>query len=561
MAVDYEALAKKHGGQGAPATPPKPTDYATLAQQAGGSLVSEIPQRTGLDLAAQYAGVINQAIAPYLVAAAGGGAVGGIPGAIVAPGVLGLTDLAATGINLGAQALGAEGRVPVPSDIIRSGIDVAVPGALRQPETAPQRYVATGTEAATAALTSANALRQLAAQAAPGTVRNVLATAGQQPLAQTVAGTTGATAQQALIESSEPETLARNPVIVATVGVLGTMLGGKLAFRGPQGVKEFFGKGTPSEEQVYRQARDKYKQVDQSGVAFSGTAYDRMLLNLRQRLDDAGYTDQSAITSVINKLEKFRGTARNLTDIDTARSDITKTLIKSQDENVRRLGREIADELDDFVLNASPQDVISGNLPAALASLNEARSLWTQVSRSEQMSELLRRAKLSDQPLDTAVRNEFRALAKNERRFNKFSPEEQQFILNVVQGGKLEKALTDFSEALRIQRSLGGTLYAGAGGLATPFAAPIGQIDPLTAATIMGGVAGTRAVTGAGANVLAARRAELAARGMRGFRQVPLNPFQRAVTPLTLPAAQAAVRPGDVNFLQQSEILNALSGR
>lgn len=561
MAVDYEALAKKHGGQGAAAPPPEKVDYSTLAQQAGGTLVSEIPQRTGLDLAAQYAGVINQAIAPYLVAAAGGGAVGGIPGAIVAPGLLGLTDLAATGINLGAQALGAEGRVPVPSDVIRGGINVAVPGALRQPETPAQRYVATGTEAATAALTSANALRQLALQTGPGTVRNVLTTAGQQPVSQTVAATTGATGQQALIEETAPDSPARNPVVVAAVGVLGTMLGGKLAFRGPQGVKEFFGKGTPSEEQVYQAAKNKYQEVDQAGVAFSSTAYDRMLSNLRQRLADAGYTDQSAITSVVNKLEKFRGTARNLTDLDTARSDITKTLIKSQDENVRRLGHEIADEIDDFVLNASPQDVISGNLPNALKSLNEARGLWTQVSRSEQMSELLRRAKLSDQPLDTAVRNEFRTLAKNERRFNRFSPEEKQFILNVVQGGKLEKALTDFSEALSVRRSLGGTLYAGAGGLATPFAAQIGQIDPLTAATIMGGVATTRGVTSVAANALAARRAELAARGMRGFRQVPIDPFQRAVTPLTLPVAQAAVRPGDVNFLSQSEVLNALSGR
>jgi hypothetical protein len=561
MAVDYEALAKKHGGQGAAAPSPEKVDYSTLAQQAGGTLVSEIPQRTGLDLAAQYAGVINQAIAPYLVAAAGGGAVGGIPGAIVAPGLLGLTDLAATGINLGAQALGAEGRVPVPSDVIRGGINVAVPGALRQPETPAQRYVATGTEAATAALTSANALRQLALQTGPGTVRNVLTTAGQQPVSQTVAATTGATGQQALIEETAPDSPARNPVVVAAVGVLGTMLGGKLAFRGPQGVKEFFGKGTPSEEQVYQAAKNKYQEVDQAGVAFSSTAYDRMLSNLRQRLADAGYTDQSAITSVVNKLEKFRGTARNLTDLDTARSDITKTLIKSQDENVRRLGHEIADEIDDFVLNASPQDVISGNLPNALKSLNEARGLWTQVSRSEQMSELLRRAKLSDQPLDTAVRNEFRTLAKNERRFNRFSPEEKQFILNVVQGGKLEKALTDFSEALSVRRSLGGTLYAGAGGLATPFAAQIGQIDPLTAATIMGGVATTRGVTSVAANALAARRAELAARGMRGFRQVPIDPFQRAVTPLTLPVAQAAVRPGDVNFLSQSEVLNALSGR
>jgi len=279
-----------------------------------------------------------------------------------------------------------------------------------------------------------------------------------------------------------------------------------------------------------------------------------MLGNLRQRLTDAGYTDQSAITSVLNKLDKFKGQPRNLTDIDTARSDVTKSLIKSQDENVRRLGREIADELDDFVVNASPNDVISGNLPQALSNLNEARRLWTQVSRSEQMSELFRRAKLSDQPLDVAVRQEFRSLARNQRRFNKFSPEEQEFIQNVIDGGKVAEALTNFSEALRVQRSLGGTLYLGAGGLATPYAASVGQIDPLTAITIMGGVTGTRALTSAVANRLAAQRAATAGRAMRGFRPEPL-------ASLALPTAQAAIRPGDVNFLQQSEVLNALSGR
>lgn len=515
---------------------------------------SEIPQRTGIDLASQYLGVINRAAAPYATAALGGAAVGGPAGAIVAPGALALADLAATGFNVGSQALGAETRLPLASDVIRSGFDVVAPGALRQPETAPQRFVETGTEAAAAALTGANALRELATRAAPGITRNVLTALSEKPAAQAVAGAGGATAQQALIEETAPDSILRNPVIVATVGVLGSMLTGKGALRGTQAVKELVGKGTPSEQQLYQQAKSKYQQVDQAGVAFSGTAYDRMLANLRQRLADEGFTDQPAIKSELAKLEKFAGQDRSLTDIDTARSDITKRLIKSQDENVRRLGREMADELDDFVLNASPNDVISGNLPQALANLSDARQMWAQVSRSEHMSELLRRAKLSDQPLDTAVRNEFRTLARNQRLFKRFSPEEQAFIENVVEGGSLAKSLTDFSDALRVQRSLGGTLYAGAGGLATPFAAPIGQIDPLTAAAIMGGVATTRAGTGLLANTLAARRAELAARGMRGFRQEPL-------TPLTLPAAQAVTRPGDVNFLNQQEVLNALSGR
>jgi hypothetical protein len=524
-----------------------PDAYLAAQSQQG-----EIPQRTGLDLASQYAGVINRAIAPYAAVTAAGAPIPG--GAIAAPIALGITDIGATLANLGLQATGSERRVPVPSEVIRGELEQIAPTVFREPETTGQRFVATGAEAATGAAAQANALRQIATQYGPGAVRNVLTAMGQGPAAQTAAATGGATAQQALIETSEPGSAQRNPVLVAAVGTLGSLLAGKVGVRGPQSVRELFGKGTPTEEQVYQQAKAKYREFDKAGVAFSSTAYDRMLANLRQRLTDAGYTDQSAITSVLNKLDKFKGQPRNLTDIDTARSDVTKSLIKSQDENVRRLGREIADELDDFVVNASPNDVISGNLPQALSNLNEARRLWTQVSRSEQMSELFRRAKLSDQPLDTAVRQEFRALAKNKRRFDKFSPEEQEFIQKVIDGGKVAEALTNFSEALRIQRSLGGTLYLGAGGLATPYAASVGQIDPLTAAAVMLGVGTTRGVTSWGANKLAAARAGTAGRAMRGFRPEPLEG-------LALPTAQTAIRPGDVNFLQQSEVLNALSGR
>lgn len=512
---------------------------------------SEIPQRQGMDLAAQYAGVINRAVAPYITAQTAA--------PIIGPLSLAATDITSALYNPIAGLTGLP-AMQSGSEAIRSLYPQQV---FREPETSGQAIFGAGLEAATGARGTAtafgqaadqlNALRQLRG-GAPTTTENVLSTMAQRPGGQAIASAGGATAQQTAIESSERDSIAQNPVVMATIGVLGSALAGRAALRGPQTIKELAGKGTASEEQMYQQAKAKYREVDQSGVAFSSQAYDRMLFNLRQRLDDAGYTDQPAIKAALNKLEKFSGMARYLTDIDTARSDITKTLIKSQDENVRRLGREMADELDDFVLNASPNDVLSGNLPRALSNLNEARQLWTKISRSEQMSELLRRAKLSGQPLDAAVRDEFRSLARDERRFNKFTPDEQQFILNVVEGGNLAKSLTDFSEALRVQRSLGGTLYAGAFGFSTPLAAPIGQIDPATAVAIMGGVAATRAGTSAVANTLAAQRAQRAAAAMRGFRPEPL-------APLAFPTAQAAIRPGDVNFLSQSEVLNALSGR
>ena len=564
--VDLDALINQYGGQ--PATQPAaaPVDMMALIKQYGGRLdQDQIPQRQGLDLLSQYAGVVNRAVAPYVTAAAGGAAVGGPIGAAAGPVALGITDIGATLANLGLQATGSERRVPVPSEIIQGGYEALLPSAFRQPETAGQRYTAIGAEAAGGATATANALRQIAANLPVTAPRNVLgqtiptakevttAMAGA-PTAQAASAAGGGLAQQAAIEESEEGTFLRNPLVLSAVGVLGSMATGRVTARGPQTIKELFGKGTPSEEQVTQQAKAQYRALDNAGVAFSASAYDRMLGSLRQRLADAGYTDQSAIKATLTKLERFKNQDRKLTDIDTARSDITKTLIKSQDENVRRLGREISDELDEFVLNASPNDVITGNLPQALARLGEARRLWAQVSRSEQMSDLLRRAKLSKGPLDTAVRDQFRSFKKNNpRAYNRFSPEEQEFIDRVIDGGKVAEVLTDVGEALRVQRSLGGTLYAGVGGLATPFAAQIGQLDPLTAAGIMGGIALTRGVATGTGNVLAARRAQAAANAMRGFRQVPL-------APLALPVGQAAVRPAN-DFLSQSEVLNALSGR
>ena len=571
--VDVDALIKQYGGQPAAQPSAAPVDMMALIQQYGGrSDQDQIPQRQGLDALSQYAGVINRAIAPYATVGIGGTAVGGPFVGAGAVGTLALTDLGSTLANLGLQAAGSERRVPVPSDVIRGGYETLMPSVFRQPETAAQRYTASGAEAAMSAFSQANALRQLAQTYGPGVTKNVLTTLGRDRATQTAAATGGASAQQAMIEESEPGTIQRNPLLVAAVGTLGSMATGRLTARGPQTIKEMIGKGTPSEEQLYKQAKSKYSELDNSGVVFSGSAYDRLLASLKNRLADAGYketTAEGAITAILNKMGKFSGKNQTWSELDRIRSDIGKSLIKSSDENVKRLGREMADEIDEFVDNASPRDLVisvspsgtakTGDVKRLLAIRDQARNLWGQVSRSEEMSELLRQAKLeagaTDITLDQAIRNKFLNLANAQdgRKLKRFSPEEQQFILEVSQGGNFAKLLSGFSESLKINRSLGGGLYLGVGGLATPYAAQLGQIDFPTAVALGTGIAGVQSTTGALSNLLAARRAETAARAMRGFRPQP-------VTAIGLPSVQTAVSP-NVNFLTQSEVLNALSGR
>lgn len=499
-----------------------------------------VPERKGLDAVAQYAGLFNRAVAPYVTAQAAAPVIG--------PLALGATDFASSIANALASATGSNKRMMTGSELIRSLYPQSV---FREPESAAQAIGVNALEAMTGARAGANALSKVAQQMRPGAAQQVVAGMAERPGVQMAAAGTGAAAQQAATEYATPESALRSPFIMPLIGVAGSLAGGMAALRGPTAVREMVGRGTPSTDAMRATARQRYKDVDASGVQFIPSAVNQFLDDLERRLVAEGYTpNQSSITAQLSKLNRLRDQPQSISQMDTIRSQVTKDLIKSSDENVRRLGREMADSIDDFVQGA-PSSAFTGNAQnraQALSDLAEARRLWMGVSKSEQMEELIRQARLEDKPLDEALRDKFRALEQNQRKFSRFTPEEQQFIHNVVQGGTVAKGLTDFSEAMKLRQSLGGTVYAGIGGLATPVAAQFGAgVDPYTALLLGAGVAGGRKAVGAAANALAAHRANQAAAAMRGFRTPPANA-------LFMPTTQSVVRqPMVIDITQGSE--------
>jgi hypothetical protein len=502
-----------------------------------------IPQRQGVDLAAQYAGLFNRAVAPYVTAQA--------VAPVIGPLALGATDLSVGVGNAISRALGGP-QLMSGSEAIRRLYPQAV---FREPETGAQAIGVNALEAALGARGTANALSRVTQGMGPGTARQIVQGMADQPGAQSAAAASGAATQQAAYEYGEPGSNIQSPFVMPLLGVLGGLVGGTAALRGPGAIREIVGAGTPSTQAMRATARQRYQAVDASGVQFTPGAVNQFLNDLEARLVAEGYTpNQSSITAQLTKLNRLRDQPQSISQMDTIRSQVTKDLIKSSDENVRRLGREMADSIDDFVQNA-PNSAFTGgaqNRAQALSDLSEARRLWMGVSKSEQMEELIRQARLEDKPLDEALRDKFRSLEQNQRKFNRFTPEEQQFIHNVVQGGSVAKGLTDFSEAMKLRQSLGGTVYAGIGGLATPIANQFGAgVDPYTALALAMGVAGGRKVIGGGANLLAAQRANQAAAAMRGFRRQPLSP-------LFMPSIQNVARQ-PIDFAAQSQALNALA--
>ena len=130
--------------------------------------------------AAQWMGVVNNALAPYGAAAGMGALVGGVPGAAAGVLGLGLTDLGTSAYNLVGGMFGAP-RMSTGSDAIRNVFALAAPpGMFREPQTPAQRVVFAGLEGAAGAGSQANALTNLALRFGPRTA-NFMRTMGQGP--------------------------------------------------------------------------------------------------------------------------------------------------------------------------------------------------------------------------------------------------------------------------------------------------------------------------------------------------------------------------------------------
>lgn len=545
---DLDALISQYGGKPVQ----QASDMDALIRQYGGQVVPPPAQSRGaLGPMSDVIGVINERLVPYAAAAAGGGVVGGPVGAAVGPLALGLADLGAAGFNVGAQALGSERRAPLASDVIRGAARQAFPSAFREPQTSAQQYIATGAEALASTASQVNALRKLAAQMGPGAARNVLTELGSQPVVQAGAAVPAAITPQVVMDLTDEGAVLRDPYAMGALSVLAGAAGGAATAKATRAGRI----AAPTLDKMRAQAGATYRAVEQQGVQFEPNAYATFLSGLRNKLDGFDPDQHKAVDLEIRNLEKSIGQARTISELDAARSNIRKRLGKSTDPNIRRLGEELADELDDFVLNSPLTAVQGGNYPQATALLTDARRQYAAVSKSERMEELVRRAKLSDQPLDDAIRTEFRNVARNERRFRMYTPEEQAVITEVVQGGKLAAALTSLSESLRVRSTLGGGLYAGSTlGIFAP------QVPPEVALTVGIGTAGARAATRAAAERAALSRAGGASEFMRGGRPAAIAPRPIGAG---IAAGLNALAPTDqdFNFLAEQQRLREIEQR
>lgn len=204
-------------------------------------------------------------------------------------------------------------------------------------------------------------------------------------------------------------------------------------------------KTPPTIEELSKSAKDAYKRASDAGITVSPESFGGLKTKITETLRGEGIdpTLHPSTTAALKRITEADG-ALTLDNLETLRK-ISKDAQNSTAPADRRLASILVDEIDDYVNGLAAKDVTSGD-PAKAAALAEARNFYSRKAKAEEIRGLIDRAEISApnfsaSGMENALRTEFRALAKNEKRMRRFTAEEQESIRRVATGGNAENAL------------------------------------------------------------------------------------------------------------------------
>lgn len=424
---------------------------------AGGGAIADPfagPRRQPDTSVAQNVGVAARAAYPYataaglgaMVGAPFGGPIGAAAGAGLGTLGLSVADIAATGYNATTPLFGGA-RVPLPSENIQGLYERL--GLGRRPQTPEQEILSSAVSGGLGAAAQARAFNMLAQQVSPSVARNVMSTLGQQPVVQAGAGAGAAAAPTALREYGDVE----DPYAAMTASLLGAVVGGRAVAGAGNVVRGAAATGrmatTPTPQELRREAQTAYARAENAGVAYDPSAMQTFGTGLAQQLRNVGFDEglHPKAAVALRRIQEAGApspggvpTAQvRFEDLDILRR-IARNARLSQDADERRIGNIIIREIDNFALQPPANAVVSGDSAAASAAIREARSAWSRMRKSDEIEDLVERARFSaagsSGRMDEALRSEFANLARSIQRGSNpgFTPAEVANIERIARG-------------------------------------------------------------------------------------------------------------------------------
>ena len=361
-----------------------------------------------------------------------------------------VTDFLSGAVNVGANIIGSEKRVPYLSKEQSKGLtQIGVP----EPETGIERVAQAGMQG----LVSAGGM----AATAPKTIF------GADLARQLPAATVAPMAAQPIAEITKEITGSDLAATIAALGVSGAVgkYTGDVAGRIAAGKQP-----TTTMADVQQKASRAYTKVSDQGIEISGQNATSLVDKIKTRLDAVDYIPENAapVANILNKYESILQRGNITFDNIEQMRRLANNLKSNPDKNIRRLASEMVDSIDDHVASLSPKDVVSGagGIDVAVKTIMEARKDFRNLSRATTLQNVLDIAETkalnptaSESEL---IRQGFITLAANKSKMGLFSKDEQNAIKAVVKGSSLDPLLTLMAK-FNPQRSqiMAGGAFAG----------------------------------------------------------------------------------------------------
>ncbi len=454
------------------------------------------------------------ALGGYGAAALTGGAAG-LPAALGGAALLGGAELVGNVYNI---ARGAAGYQPVktPFQYIRG----ALPQEL-MPQTPGEEMLAAGVEGGLGAATGAGAARS-AVNALGKQAPRVLNALAAQPVAQTVAGAAAPVAGEAAKD------LGADPYTQFGASILGGAAAGRsvgmLAKTGRAASAILNNLGTPSSAKLKASAGRAFDAAKSAGLEYDPSALSKFTANLETTLKDYDPDTDTLVNSAFKKLNKKAEDGNtSLSDLHSIREFIGNRLRTNPDRNIRRMGGEMTDALDDFVTdinNASTVSKVAMDVPQVTQTFRDAIDQYRMMSRSTEIEQAISRA-AQKRDFGNAIQTQMGRIAGDERRLRRFTPDQREAIQAIAEGQFAPGAISGLSQ-FAPGLSVPGLLKSGIGGGAATAGALMGMpaIPVALGALGAGGLAAS-----AGRNLLARGMTRNLATSMRGGQLIAPTPY------------------------------------
>lgn len=221
-------------------------------------------------------------------------------------------------------------------------------------------------------------------------------------------------------------------------GVVGTMANRSMLARAP--TRDF----------IDAETSRLYDDADRIGLQYETVSFDRAVQDIKRvgEQEALNATSHPLTNAAMRQLEALPA-APTMRQVETVRKLFSQAARSTAPDGGgdRYLGPLLRSQLDNYIANLTPADVMAGDPQAALRLITEARGRARQGFKMDILQDAYSRAHVGApvrsgaSGIQNALAGEFRRITNNPAEFNMFTAAEQAAIRSVADGGPVENGL------------------------------------------------------------------------------------------------------------------------